>query len=152
MGSAVSRGDRSGAYVPDCSGSSAFVVPALKEFVGTFKGTSRAEKHLGPGGMINKIVYGLILGGILGIFDGLTAWFTPAVRSQLLMIVVGSTIKGIIAGVLIGFFAKKVNSLPLGIVFGLASDWRSRLRSRRCLTLTDSTITSRSCFPEAWSA
>jgi hypothetical protein len=69
---------------------------------------------------MNKIVYGLILGGILGIFDGLTAWFTPAVRSQLLMIVVGSTIKGIIAGVLIGFFAKKVNSLPLGILFGLA--------------------------------
>jgi hypothetical protein len=32
----------------------------------------------------------------------------------------GSTIKGIIAGVLIGFFAKKVNSLPLGILFGLA--------------------------------
>ena len=66
---------------------------------------------------MNKIVYGLILGGILGIFDGLTAWFTPEVRSQLLMIVVGSTIKGIIAGVLIGFFAKKVNSLPLGIRF-----------------------------------
>lgn len=68
---------------------------------------------------MNKVLYGLILGGILGIFDGLTSWFTPAVRSQLLMIVVGSTIKGIIAGVLIGFFARKVNSLPLGIIFGL---------------------------------
>jgi hypothetical protein len=68
---------------------------------------------------VNKIVYGLILGGILGIFDGLTAWFTPAVRSQLLGIVVGSTFKGIIAGVLIGFFARKVNSLPLGVLFGL---------------------------------
>lgn len=69
---------------------------------------------------MNKIVYGLILGGILGIFDGLTAWFTPAVRAQLLTIVIGSTVKGIIAGVLIGWFAKKVNSLALGIVFGLA--------------------------------
>jgi len=68
---------------------------------------------------VNKIVYGLVLGGILGIFDGLTAWFTPAVRSQLLGIVVGSTFKGIIAGVLIGFFARKVNSLPLGVLFGL---------------------------------
>jgi hypothetical protein len=68
---------------------------------------------------MNKVVYGLILGGILGIFDGLTSWFTPAVRSQLLTIVIGSTIKGIIAGVLIGFFARKVNSLPLGILFGL---------------------------------
>jgi F0F1-type ATP synthase assembly protein I len=33
---------------------------------------------------------------------------------------VGSTIKGVIAGVAIGFFARKVNSLPLGILFGLA--------------------------------
>jgi hypothetical protein len=69
---------------------------------------------------MNKIVYGLILGGILGVFDGLTAWFTPEARSQLMTIVIGSTIKGIIAGILIGFFARKVNSLPLGILFGLA--------------------------------
>jgi hypothetical protein len=69
---------------------------------------------------MNKIVLGLLLGGILGIFDGLTAWFTPEVRSQLLGIVIGSTFKGLITGVLIGYFAKKVNSLPLGIIFGLA--------------------------------
>ena len=68
---------------------------------------------------MNKIVLGLLLGGILGIFDGLTAWFTPAVRAQLLGIVIGSTVKGLITGVLIGYFAKKVNSLPLGILFGL---------------------------------
>lgn len=68
---------------------------------------------------MNKPVFGLVLGGVLGIFDGLTAWFTPEVRDQLLGIVVGSTFKGLIAGVSIGFFARKVNSLPLGIVFGL---------------------------------
>ena len=68
---------------------------------------------------MNKVVYGLILGGVLGLFDGLTSWFTPEVRSQLLSIVVGSTIKGIIAGILIGFFARKVHSLALGILFGL---------------------------------
>jgi len=69
---------------------------------------------------MNKIVLGLLLGGFLGIFDGLTAWFTPEVRSQLLGIVIGSTFKGLITGALIGYFAKKVNSLPLGIIFGLA--------------------------------
>ncbi|PYU30519.1 MAG: hypothetical protein DMG28_18435 [Acidobacteria bacterium] len=68
---------------------------------------------------MNKALLGLMLGGILGIFDGLTAWFTPEVRSAILQIVVGSTIKGLLAGVLIGFFARKVNSLPLGILFGL---------------------------------
>ena len=68
---------------------------------------------------MNKIVLGLLVGGILGIFDGLSAWFTPAVRAQLLGIVIGSTVKGLIAGILIGYFAKKVNSLPLGLLFGL---------------------------------
>jgi len=46
---------------------------------------------------MSKPVLGLVLGGILGIFDGLTAWFTPAVRDQLAGIVVGSTIPGVIA-------------------------------------------------------
>ena len=68
---------------------------------------------------MSKPVLGLVLGGVLGIFDGLTAWFTPAARAQLAGIVVGSTVKGLIAGILIGYFAKKFNSLPLGIVFGL---------------------------------
>jgi len=69
---------------------------------------------------MNKPIYGLLLGGFLGIFDGLTAWFTPAARPQLVGIVIGSTIKGLITGICIGYFAKKVNSLPLGILFGLA--------------------------------
>lgn len=69
---------------------------------------------------MNKAWLGLILGGILGIFDGLTAWFTPEVRAQLAGIVAGSMVKGLIAGIAIGYFARKVNSLALGIVFGLA--------------------------------
>jgi len=69
---------------------------------------------------MSKPIFGLLLGGILGVFDGLTAYFTPEVRDQLLGIVVGSTFKGLVAGVLIGFFSRKVSSLPLGIVFGLA--------------------------------
>jgi hypothetical protein len=69
---------------------------------------------------MNKVVFGLILGGVLGVFDGLTSYFTPEVRAQLLMIVIGSTVKGTIAGVLIGWFARKVNSLAMGIAFGLA--------------------------------
>ena len=68
---------------------------------------------------MNKALLGLILGGILGTIDGLTAWFTPAVRDQLLGIVIGSTAKGLVAGVLIGYFARTVKSLPLGILFGL---------------------------------
>jgi hypothetical protein len=69
---------------------------------------------------MSKPVFGMLLGGILGVFDGLTALFTPEVAPEIVGIVIGSTIKGIITGLLIGFFARKVHSLPLGIVFGLA--------------------------------
>jgi hypothetical protein len=69
---------------------------------------------------MSKPVIGILLGAVLGAFDGLTAWFTPAVRDQIAGIVVSSTIKGIIAGIAIGFFAKKYHSLPIGILFGLA--------------------------------
>jgi hypothetical protein len=68
---------------------------------------------------MSKPLIGIVLGAILGAIDGLTAWFTPAVRDQLAGIVVSSTIKGIIAGILIGFFAKKFHSLAIGILFGL---------------------------------
>jgi hypothetical protein len=69
---------------------------------------------------MSKPLIGIIVGAVLGAFDGLTAWFTPAVRDQLAGIVVSSTFKGVIAGIAIGFFAKKFHSLPLGLLFGLA--------------------------------
>ena len=68
---------------------------------------------------MSKPLIGVILGAVLGVFDGLTAWFTPDARSDLGNIVFGSTVKGIIAGIAIGFFAKKFNSLPIGILFGV---------------------------------
>ena len=69
---------------------------------------------------MSKPILGLVLGGILGVFDGLTALLTPEAAPQIIGIVIGSTMKGIIAGIAIGYFARKVNSLPLGIVFGFA--------------------------------
>ena len=72
---------------------------------------------------MSKPILGLIIGGILGIFDGLSALVTsgdvPEVRDGIVGIVIGSTFKGLICGIATGFFAKKFQSLPLGIVFGL---------------------------------
>jgi hypothetical protein len=69
---------------------------------------------------VKKPVFATMLGGILGVFDGLTAWLTPEVRSQIGGIVVGSTIKGLLTGIIIGFFATRVHSLVVGTIFGLA--------------------------------
>jgi len=73
--------------------------------------------------MMNKPIFGLILGGILGIFDGLSALITspdvPEVKDGIIGIVIGSTFKGLIVGIASGYFAKKLNSLPLGMAFGL---------------------------------
>ncbi len=68
---------------------------------------------------MNKVLIGLLLGAVLGAFDGLTAWFTPETRAMLLTIVIGSTFKGIIAGVAAGLFARKVHSTVAGVIFGL---------------------------------
>ena len=68
---------------------------------------------------MKKPLFATLLGGFLGIFDGLSALFTPEVRSQIVGIVIGSTIKGLLAGIIIGFFATRVHSLVIGTIFGL---------------------------------
>jgi hypothetical protein len=69
---------------------------------------------------MKKPVLGLLLGGVLGIFDGLTAWVSaPELRPEIMGIVIGSTFKGLVAGVLIGWFAYRVSSLAAGMVAGV---------------------------------
>ena len=67
---------------------------------------------------MNKIVVGLVSGLVLGAIDGATAWFTPEVRSMMTSIMVGSSFKGMLVGVLSGWFARKVQSMKWGIVMG----------------------------------
>jgi hypothetical protein len=73
---------------------------------------------------VTKPVLGLVLGGVLGVLDGLSALISapndPAVKAGIVGIVIGSTVKGILTGLLIGWFAKRTQSLGTAIVFGLA--------------------------------
>ena len=70
--------------------------------------------------MMDKIVVGLMFGLVLGALDGATAWFYPEARSMLGGIMVGSSIKGMIVGLLSGWFARRVQSTKWGIVAGAA--------------------------------
>jgi hypothetical protein len=69
---------------------------------------------------MNKILVGILFGLILGAIDGATAWFTPDARPMITGIMVGSSIKGMIVGLLSGWFARKVQSTTWGIVVGAA--------------------------------
>ena len=87
---------------------------------------------------MKKPVFGMLLGGLLGIPDGLSALVSagddPNVRAGIVGIVIGSTVKGLITGLLIGWFARKVNSLPLGDpvrIRGRDCCWRSACRECR---------------------
>jgi hypothetical protein len=71
---------------------------------------------------MSKPLLGLVLGAILGVFDGLTALVSaPNLRPEIMGIVIGSTFKGLVVGVLVGWFARKVDSLALGIGAGLVA-------------------------------
>ena len=87
---------------------------------------------------MTKPMLGLALGGVLGIFDGLSALVSapndPAIKAGIVGIVFGSMFKGLIAGVLIGWFAKRTGSL----------DWRSRSGSQWASRWPSSSVCCRS--------
>ena len=69
---------------------------------------------------MNKPVLGALVGAVLGILDGLSAWFSPEARPIFVSIVIGSTLKGLVTGVLAGLIARWRRSTLLGIVAGLS--------------------------------
>lgn len=70
---------------------------------------------------MNKPVFGMLLGGFLGVFDGLTALITggPEIPSMIGAVVAGSTFKGVIAGLIVGLVARKTQSTALVVTVGL---------------------------------
>ncbi|MFN0241862.1 MAG: hypothetical protein ACKVWV_03135 [Planctomycetota bacterium] len=69
---------------------------------------------------MNKPVLGLVLGAVLGCVDGASAWFYgPKLQEQIRDIVIGSTFKGLLVGVLLGWLATRKRSVPAGLVVGL---------------------------------
>jgi hypothetical protein len=68
---------------------------------------------------VTKPVIGIVAGGLLGLLDGMSAWFSPEARPMMLTIVIGSTLKGVITGLLAGVIANRKQSVPLGVIAGL---------------------------------
>lgn len=69
---------------------------------------------------MRKPVFAMLLGGVLGVFDGLTALISaPQEAPNIVGIVIGSTVKGILAGLIIGIVAQRTQSLAISVVTGI---------------------------------
>ena len=67
---------------------------------------------------MNKFLAGILIGGVLGIVDGATAWFTPAVRPAIMGILIGSSVKGMLVGIFCALVAMKVRNTATVIAAG----------------------------------
>jgi uncharacterized membrane protein len=65
-------------------------------------------------------IVAIMAGAVLGLLDGLSAWVYPEARAMMIPIVAGSTIKGVITGLVVGLIAQGRRSAILGIVIGAA--------------------------------
>jgi len=69
---------------------------------------------------MKKPVFAMLLGGFLGILDGLSALISaPQELPKIVGIVIGSTFKGVIAGAIIGLVAQKTQSMAVTLAVGV---------------------------------
>jgi len=70
---------------------------------------------------MNKPVFAMLLGGALGVLDGLSALVSaPQTRPLIVGIVIGSTLKGVVAGAIVGLVAQRTQSVAVLVAVGLA--------------------------------
>ncbi|MFO0838559.1 MAG: hypothetical protein U1D55_08510 [Phycisphaerae bacterium] len=72
---------------------------------------------------MNKPLLGLVLGAVLGLLDGASSWIDAQsdaeVRAGYAGIVMGSTVKGLLGGVVTGLYARRSKSATSVIVVGV---------------------------------
>jgi hypothetical protein len=68
---------------------------------------------------LTKPMLGLAVGGTLGLLDGLSGFLEPSLAPLMGSVITFSLLKGLASGVSIGYFSKRVHSMPLGILAGV---------------------------------
>ncbi len=60
---------------------------------------------------MKKIPLGILSGSILGLLDGLSAFMIPEAAAMMTQIIIGSTVKGLVNGLIAGAIARKSGSV-----------------------------------------
>ena len=68
---------------------------------------------------ISKPVLGLIVGGGLGLADGLSGFFEPSLAPVMGSVITFSLLKELVAGIATGYVSQRVHSMLLGILAGI---------------------------------
>ena len=66
-----------------------------------------------------KPVLGLVLGGTIGLLDGLSGFFEPSLAPVMGSVITFSLLKGLVAGIATGYVSQRVHSMLLGILAGI---------------------------------
>ena len=68
---------------------------------------------------VTKPMLGLAIGGTLGLLDGLSGFLEPSLAPLMTSVITFSILKGLLSGITIGYCARKIHSILLGILAGL---------------------------------
>src|ERR1700675_722931 len=68
---------------------------------------------------LTKPMLGLVMGGFLGLLDGLSGFFEPSLAPVMGSVITFSLLKGLLAGLATGYVSQRVHSMVLGILAGI---------------------------------
>jgi hypothetical protein len=68
---------------------------------------------------MTKPMLGLAVGGTLGLLDGLSGFLEPSLAPMMSSVITFSLLKGLVAGIAIGYVSQRVHSMLVGILAGI---------------------------------
>ena len=68
---------------------------------------------------LTKPMLGLAVGGTLGLLDGLSGFLEPSLAPVMSSVITFSLLKGLVAGIAIGYVSQRVHSMLAGILAGI---------------------------------
>src|SRR5580693_4503579 len=68
---------------------------------------------------LTKPILGLAVGGTLGLLDGLSGFLEPSLAPVMGSVITFSLLKGLVAGVAIGYVSQRFHSMLVGILAGI---------------------------------